>query len=148
MENTVLSADFDFFNPKPPSKGQVSDGNGPSTLPNRMQENLNGSYKKKVDVSHMVISAQPESYNLTLKIKMETKFGESMSIVGSLPELGKWRDFKVAKMKWTEGHIWVMNIVLPAKSSIFMYKYVKVVNGNAGTWEQGYNRIADLLSLH
>ena len=29
-----------------------------------------------------------------------------------------------------------------------MYKYVKVVNGNADSWEQGYNRIADLLSLH
>ena len=29
-----------------------------------------------------------------------------------------------------------------------MYKYVKVINGNAGSWEQGYNRVADLLSLH
>ena len=29
-----------------------------------------------------------------------------------------------------------------------MYKYVKVVNGNADSWEQGYNRIADMLSLH
>jgi hypothetical protein len=148
MENTVLSADFDFFAPKRPQKGPPVEGNGPLTAPNRMQENLNGKYNKKVNVAHMVAGVQPESYSLTLKIHMETKMGESMSVVGSLNELGRWKNFNVAKMKWTEGHIWVINMVLPKQSTVFMYKYVKVVNGNAGSWEQGYNRVADLLSLH
>ena len=61
----------------------------------------------------MLSGSQNESYSLTLKIKMETKFGQSMSLVGSLDQLGKWKDFKVAKMKWTEGHIWVINLQIP-----------------------------------
>ena len=79
---------------------------------------------------------------------METRPGQSMSIVGSLPQLGRWKDFRVCAMKWTEGHIWEINLKMPSKDCVFFYKYVKVKDGNAEEWEQGYNRIADLLSLH
>jgi hypothetical protein len=51
-------------------------------------------------------SQKPGSYNLTFMIKQETKPGESMSIVGGINELGRWKDFRVAQMKWSEGHIW------------------------------------------
>jgi hypothetical protein len=57
-------------------------------------------------MSDLISKSAPLSYSLTFKIKMETKMGESMSVVGSLNELGRWKDFRVAKMKWTEGHIW------------------------------------------
>ena len=57
-------------------------------------------------MSDLFSKSAPLSYSLTFKIKMETKMGESMSVVGSLNELGRWKDFRVAKMKWTEGHIW------------------------------------------
>jgi hypothetical protein len=90
----------------------------------------------------------PSQYNLKLRIKMETRPGQSMSIVGSLPQLGRWKDFRVCGMKWSEGHIWEINLNIPSKDCVFCYKYVKVNNGNAEEWEQGYNRIADLLSLH
>ena len=83
MENTVLSADFDFFAPKKPVKGPPTEGNGPLG-PSRMQENLNGNYNKKSKVEHLASGSDPLSYSLTLKIKMETKMGESMSVVGSL----------------------------------------------------------------
>ena len=51
-------------------------------------------------------------------------------------------------MKWTQGHIWVLSLTIQSRDAVFMYKYVKVNNGNAEQWEEGYNRIADLLSLH
>ena len=113
-----------------------------------MADNLKGSYNKDVKVGHMVSGNEPLSYSVTFKIKMETKMGESMAVVGSLNELGRWKNFNQAKMKWTTGHIWVITLEIPKTNTVFMYKYVKVVNGNADSWEQGYNRIADLLSLH
>lgn len=79
---------------------------------------------------------------------METRPGQSMSIVGSLPQLGRWKDFNAGSMKWSEGHIWQLKLNLTSKDTVFFYKYVKVNNGNVEEWEQGYNRIADLLSLH
>ena len=79
---------------------------------------------------------------------METRPGQSMCIVGSIPQLGKWKDYRVGQMKWSEGHIWQLNLNLTSKDTVFFYKYVKVNNGNVEEWEQGYNRIADLLSLH
>ena len=105
MENTILSADFDFFSPKKPTTKPPNEGNGPLG-PSRMAENLKGSYNKQSKVSQLVSGTEPLTYTLTFKIKMETKMGESMSVVGSLNELGRWKDFRVAKMKWTEGHIW------------------------------------------
>ena len=54
----------------------------------------------------------PSQYNLKLRIKMETRPGQSMSIVGSLNQLGRWKDFRVGGMKWSEGHIWEMTLNL------------------------------------
>jgi hypothetical protein len=46
-------------------------------------------------------------YNLTLRIKFETSLGQSLCVVGDIEELGKWKEFK-GMMKWTTGHIWVL----------------------------------------
>ena len=134
MENTVLSADFDFFAPKKPSNKlpQGSDGNGPD---NRMQMNLNGQYKKQTNTEHLIKGKAPESYELTMKIMMETKPGQSVAVVGSLNQLGRWKDFNMGKMKWTEGHIWTITIKVTKDTPVFMYKYVKMIDGRADTWE-------------
>ena len=65
MENTILSADFDFFSPKKPSAS--TEVNGPVSG-SRMHDNLNGQYNKAVKVTHMVSGSDPESYSLTMKI--------------------------------------------------------------------------------
>ena len=46
------------------------------------------------------------TYHLDLRVYYKTTFGESICVVGSIPELGNWKEFK-CHMKWTEGHIWV-----------------------------------------
>jgi hypothetical protein len=48
--------------------------------------------------------------------------------VGSIKELGYWKDFKVGKMKWNDGHIWRINLNIPKNSPVFMYKYVIMSN--------------------
>mmetsp|Transcript_18109 Transcript_18109/g.30921 ORF Transcript_18109/g.30921 Transcript_18109/m.30921 type:complete len:163 (+) Transcript_18109:268-756(+) len=72
-----------------------------------------------------------------------------MCVLGDIGELGAWKDLSKGQMKWTAGHIWVLEgLRVPAGKSVFQYKYVKMENGSPVQWEQGYNRLADLYLLH
>ena len=71
-----------------------------------------------------------------------------MCVMGAIKELGKWKNQNIGTMKWTDGHVWVLETIIPEKSTVFMYKYVKLNYGNPQHWEQGYNRLADLLLLY
>ena len=65
-----------------------------------------------------------------------------MVVVGSIMQLGKWKSYH-AKMRWTEGHIWVLDNV-QISEPVFQYKYLVVNNGQKERWESGVNRIADI----
>ena len=82
----------------------------------------------------------------TFKIKFETQLGESLCVIGEIEELGSWKNF-VGKMKWTEGHIWVLEDLMIKSKSFFSYKYVLMKNEQPEIWEKGQNRIADLRIL-
>ena len=71
--------------------------------------------------------------------------GQSVAIVGNIEELGNWKQFK-ANMKWTDGHVWVLENV-PISVPYFQYKYVIMRDGQPEKWEQGINRIGDLMLL-
>lgn len=47
-------------------------------------------------------------------------------------------------MKWTEGHIWVVDDLLVQTRSVFTYKYVVMHKEKAVKWERGPHRLADL----
>ena len=83
-----------------------------------------------------------EQFLLTFKVPYKTELGQSLCVVGSLPSLGSWKSF-TAKMKWSEGHIWVLPDIR-ISDPYFQYKYVVLNNGQPERWEQGLNRIADL----
>jgi len=68
-------------------------------------------------------------------------------VVGSAQQLGNWKEFK-AKMRWTEGHIWVIDgLEFENHQAVFQYKYVVLNHGSPERWEEGFNRIADLRLL-
>lgn len=68
-------------------------------------------------------------------MKLEVKFGESLIIVGNIPELGHWNDHHtLGKMSWSEGHMWRVTLKIKRENSNFQYKYVKVTHRNK-TWE-------------
>ena len=68
--------------------------------------------------------------------------------MGGIPELGGRKEMNRGKMKWTEGHLWVLkDVIVPASSSVFTYKYVVAKDNGEQKWEKGYNRIADLVLL-
>ena len=74
-----------------------------------------------------------------------TKFGQSLCVLGSIPELGEWKYFK-HHMQWTEGNVWISKEPLMTSSYYFSYKYATLDENCSQLigWERGVDRIADL----
>ena len=47
-----------------------------------------------------------QTYAIRFEVKYPTKFGESIGVIGSTEELGKWKKVKV-HLKWTQDNLWV-----------------------------------------
>jgi len=47
-------------------------------------------------------------------------------------------------MKWTDGHIWILENLQITSRPFFTYKYVVMKNQKAVKWERGPHRLADL----
>ncbi|KAA6385862.1 MAG: 4-alpha-glucanotransferase [Streblomastix strix] len=71
------------------------------------------------------------------QIKYSTKWGESLCVLGSLHELGKWRPLQALQMNYA-GDVWQAFVVLDTYVP-FEYKYFLKV-GSEVTFEKGYNR--------
>ena len=89
------------------------------------------------------MAAANRTYGLTLSIYYETNLGQSIGVIGSTEELGRWKEVKV-HLKWKKGHVWVMEQPLLTKYQYFKYKYVLLKNDEIEKWESGIDRIADL----
>lgn len=62
----------------------------------------------QIDSNPMVQSTynpNTQLYNVNFKVFYQTIPGESICVLGSIPELGSWKTLK-CHMTWTEGHIW------------------------------------------
>lgn len=86
----------------------------------------------------------PENaYTIKFSIKYQTSPGQNIYILGSIPELGKWKENKF-KLKWNEGHIWKGKLQLPKHTSHFVFKFVCISDDNQyKRWEEGPDRIFD-----
>ena len=69
------------------------------------------SIEQILDPSHQAVgrTAVRGGYEVTFRMQYETNLGESLCIIGSSPELGSWKDFSKARLKWTEGHVWMLD---------------------------------------
>ncbi|GIL49306.1 hypothetical protein Vafri_5682 [Volvox africanus] len=67
-----------------------------------------------------------------------TTFGQTLRVVGSLPELGGWNPYSAPIMTWSDGHQWSLECTLPQRS--FEFK-ITVFEGEAVKWEGGSNRV-------
>jgi hypothetical protein len=79
------------------------------------------------------------SYTVYFSIKYETKYGQNLYILGSVPELGNWKK-TVAKMKWTTGHVWRLEIKFSGDTRHFEYKFV-IGENDLLQWETCHNRL-------
>lgn len=75
----------------------------------------------------------------------ETVMGESIAVLGSSDELGKWNKKAILyHLQWTDGHRWVSKEPLLTSSQHFRYKYVVCHDMKFKEYERGIDRIADL----
>lgn len=80
------------------------------------------------------------TYNIKFQIKYETAPGQDIYILGSIPELGNWKELK-CKLKWTSGHIWEKTLNINEDIKSFYYKFVCYDSKTLSKrWEQGNNR--------
>ncbi len=63
-----------------------------------------------------------------------------MSVVGSVEQIGEWKELEKGQMEWSEGDFWTVTINLPR---VFQYKYVVQQDSQVIRWEKGPNRIYD-----
>lgn len=83
--------------------------------------------------------SEKDCYTISFSIKYETKFGQNIYLYGSIPELGDWKN-RVAKLKWTTGHIWRLDLTLSSSIQYFEYKFV-IADNDQLIWEKGHNRL-------
>lgn len=91
------------------------------------------------------VDPNAQLYHVNFKVYYQTIPGESLCVLGSIPELGSWKELK-CHLKWTEGHIWQMTQPFVTSSPSFAYKYVLMDNEMTEMvkWESGIDRIAEL----
>ena len=85
------------------------------------------------------------TYQITFRVHKEVNYGETLCVLGSIPELGNWKEFK-HHMKWSEGNIWESITPLSTHSFYFQYKYTLLEDKGTRQidWEKGVDRLADL----
>jgi predicted carbohydrate-binding protein with CBM5 and CBM33 domain len=81
---------------------------------------------------------------LTFSERVVTTWGQSIKLVGSIPELGSWNLSAAPTLSSSEytstNPVWTHTIMLPVGTS-FQYKFVRVEANGAVTWESDPNRL-------
>ncbi|THW64366.1 alpha-amylase [Aureobasidium pullulans] len=84
----------------------------------------------------------PTSVAITFSDKVVTQYGQSVKLVGSIPQLGAWNaanGIVLSSAGYTAGNpVWSGTINLPAGTS-FSYKFVKVNSDGSFDWENDPN---------
>ncbi|KAK0654549.1 family 15 putative glycoside hydrolase [Cercophora samala] len=86
----------------------------------------------------------PEKVFVTFNERASTSWGQSIKVVGNVPELGSWdvnKAIPLSASKYTSGDpLWSITLPIQAGSNV-QYKYIRITNGVAGvSWESGDNR--------
>ena len=92
-------------------KSNTRDMDGPfyDILNENFPQNLQGSRsssRRRSPRPQLKGVKKDQECQVTFSIFYETKVGESICVLGSIEELGSWKEYK-CHLTWTEGHIWV-----------------------------------------
>ena len=83
---------------------------------------------------------------IIFKVCYQTKMGQEIGVIGSLPELGNWNQDNVLRLSWTEGNNWINEINFEFQSN-FEYKFILIINNRPQKYEDGGNRIFNLYDI-
>ena len=78
---------------------------------------------------------------ITFQMNYNTKPGEDLGVIGSMPELGNWDQNRALRMSWNDGNIWKASINYNfEREKEFEFKFIFIENGRVKRWEDGNNR--------
>ena len=79
---------------------------------------------------------------INFEVKFDPNLGETLGIIGSLNELGLWKQSKALEMMWNKGNIWTTSLNMNNYNNVinFEYKFIILSNGKIKCWEDGNNR--------
>ena len=77
--------------------------------------------------------------SIVFRIVFDSKFGENVCILGSIPELGLWNLIGALFLKWNEGNIWNGERTIERDINYFEFKFVVEQNGKIKFWQEGRN---------
>lgn len=91
------------------------------------------------EFKYTVLSGDPNQ--VIFHVNAETVYGETIHIVGSIPELGNWDTDKCTEAMMCPNYPeWFLHVSVPAGTT-FSFKFIKKdANGNV-TWESNENRV-------
>ena len=93
-------------------------------------------------ITNFPVLSELKIKTINFEIKHDTEIGETLGIIGSLNELGLWKESKALKMVWNMGNIWTISLNLNNYNNAinFEYKFIILANGKIKYWEDGNNR--------
>lgn len=93
-------------------------------------------------ITNFPVLSELKIKTINFEIKYDTNIGETLGIIGSLNELGLWKQSKALKMVWNKGNIWTTTLNLNNYNNAinFEYKFIILSNGKIKYWEDGNNR--------
>ncbi|KAI1473839.1 carbohydrate-binding module family 20 protein [Daldinia eschscholtzii] len=117
----------------------ISDGGSASTTTRRSTATSSST----APTTSTTCTAAGSSVKLTFNQAVVTTYGETIKLVGSIPELGSWNVAAAPTLsaaKYTAAKpLWTLSLSL-APGRKFEYKFVKVSSNGAVTWENDPNR--------
>ena len=85
---------------------------------------------------------------IIFSVNYNSKFGEEVAILGSLPKLGLWELSGALPLKWNEGNIWTGEINIEDEDwQNFEFKFIVVEKGKIKLWENGENNMINFDEL-
>ena len=84
---------------------------------------------------------------VVFKLKLQAEFGEGLRLIGGHESMGSWSLAKSVPMRWSPGDVWKTDPLELPVDGVFVYKYVRCADGDAGrplSWQQGNNQVLTL----
>jgi hypothetical protein len=72
---------------------------------------------------------------------------QGLRLIGGHDSMGSWSLSKSVAMRWTPGDVWKTEALELPVDGVFVYKYVRCADGDAGrplSWQQGNNQVLTL----
>ena len=93
-------------------------------------------------ITNFPVLSELKIKTINFEVKKKKKMDETLGIIGSLNELGLWKQSKALKMVWNKGNIWTTSLNLNSYNNAinFEYKFIILANGKIKYWEDGNNR--------